>query len=312
MVFWFCFTAWLPFELLRQTGRIRPDAFLVFAAYYALPAWVAGQVFRVPSIVFLRSLSRTTHSLVEFGSVVGWISSAWERLGLMGANRLVVMTGSMKRDLEAWIPSGRLPPIDILPNDIPTPYVSRPPNHSPPSRGLRVFAAGVLDKRKNIRVLLEAWELLEDLQEDCLLVIAGDGPEFGPLQEFVSSRHLKQVLFLGWSEEIADELQRADLLVHTALHEGMPNIVMEALSAGVPILLADIPELREMAGADDLLFPPRNPRALADQLHAFLTDSSRRDVLSKLSAEVAARYAFDWDTIAAQIVEQMRSPPVSE
>jgi glycosyltransferase involved in cell wall biosynthesis len=303
-LFWFCYTIWLPFVLFWQTRRLRPDRFLIFAAYYALPAWVAGRVLHVPRILFLRSMNRKIHSLVKLGAIARGFSSLWERLGVLGADRIVVMTGSMQRDLERWIAPRLLPPIEILPNDLPLANLPNVPVFSIEQRPFRVFTAGVLDKRKNIAVLLEAWGLLGDLQQAFSLVIAGEGAELAPLQALAASRSLVNVSFLGWSDEIEDELKRSDLLVHTALHEGMPNIVMEALTFGLPVLLADTPELREMAGAEELLFPPMNPRALADQLHGFLTDRDRRAVIGELSQAMARRYTFDWDSRAAELVER--------
>jgi glycosyltransferase involved in cell wall biosynthesis len=125
-------------------------------------------------------------------------------------------------------------------------YDRRPTMHD--DRAYRILFVGRLVPVKRVDLLLEAAALLGQrggmqIQID----IYGEGPEAVDLvKKSVALGLATQVSFCGFSENVADELCRADLLVMTSDHEGLPMVLLEALFLRVPVVapaVGGIPEV---------------------------------------------------------------------
>lgn len=89
--------------------------------------------------------------------------------------------------------------------------------------------------------------------------------------------------------EVAEEFRQADLFVFPSHTEGFPNVIMEAMAYGVPIIATDVGNIREMIGADTdhpagLLLEQVNsvdPRELADKVDLLLGDPELRRGMSE-------------------------------
>lgn len=76
------------------------------------------------------------------------------------------------------------------------------------------------------------------------------------------------VRFLGPTDDVAGLLEAADLLVHSAKTEGLPNAVLEAMAAGLPVVATDLPGIRTAVGDACFRFlsPPEDYEGLADRI----------------------------------------------
>jgi len=119
-------------------------------------------------------------------------------------------------------------------------------------------------------------------------VFAGGGSTSAPrllgdCVDFCREAHIEdRVHFLGKRSDIPDVLHSLDVFVLSTLREGSPISVIEAMLAGVPVVLSDIPALREVtnAGQHAVLFPPGDAEDLAAKLSALLLDEPGRQNLS--------------------------------
>ena len=104
------------------------------------------------------------------------------------------------------------------------------------------LALGRIAVNKRLDLLLDMWERVRETTGG-QLVIAGDGPELGPLR----ARRVPGVEFTGRIDEVAKRslLARAWLLVHTAPREGWGLVVMEAAACGTPTLGFDVAGVRD-------------------------------------------------------------------
>jgi len=276
----------------------RPDGFFVFGAFYATMCLPSKLLLKKRVVLFIRSLVFRINALTGRSRVEQSLSTVIDIVGMRSADRIVVMSKTMKEDVEDLL-CGKNSSITVVPNDLQEPigYADSPTKVEVET----IFvAAGVLDKRKNIETLVEAFNILQakHTKTPCRLLIAGDGPELANLKRIAGDG----CEFVGWKESLAPIWQRASLLIHPSHHEGMPNVVLEALANGVPILLSDIPEHRELARHSALLFPVTSPTDLADRLEEFLMNSLKREEIKSLSIKVADDFRFDWDKVAAEQV----------
>ncbi|MGD9616034.1 MAG: glycosyltransferase [Alphaproteobacteria bacterium] len=161
--------------------------------------------------------------------------------------------------------------------------------------GRPVLFAGRFVEKKGAAVLLEAMRLLDPAIRPPL-VLAGDGPEAETLRRIAAP--LGNVEFTGWlpNDVLRQHMRRALALCVPSLAatdgdaEGLPNVVLEAMTEGAPVVAsrhAGIPEAvaHEATG---LLVPPGDPEALAAALRRLVRDPDLRQTLGKRAREIAA------------------------
>jgi glycosyltransferase involved in cell wall biosynthesis len=184
--------------------------------------------------------------------------------------------------------------IDYLPNFVPDLRAAAPRDEAgAASRRTPVaLALGRLHPNKGFDLLLEALALTPGIG----LRIAGDGPLRPALQRLAAHLGIaERVWFLGWREDVPALLADADLLVCPSREEPLGNVVIEAWSAGLPVVAtaSDGPAGLIVDGESGLLVPlPGGPRggaaALAEAIERVCRDPALRARLGR-----AGRRAYE-------------------
>ena len=151
-------------------------------------------------------------------------------------------------------------------------------------------------------VAVECWLVGED---------RASGREYeNQLRAFTTDQRLDaHVQFLGFRDDAPDLLRAADAFVLPSSQEGLPLSVLEAQSAGVPVVGSDVPGIREVVedGKTGFIVPAGNPMGYADRLQMLFQDRERRrQVTHEASAQVARdhQWAFFEDRMFA-VYERM-------
>lgn len=173
-----------------------------------------------------------------------------------------------------------------------------------------VGGIGRLSEQKGWDVLCRAATVLRERCPEAVVVIVGEGPERGDLEP-LAARH--GVRLLGPRPDAGAILRALDLLAVPSRFEGMPLVPIEALHAGVPIVAADIPGVRDVVGDAGVLVAGEDPTAWGAALGALAADPAAR---ARLAAQGRARASelFDVERMAAQtlaIYERASRPPPS-
>jgi glycosyltransferase involved in cell wall biosynthesis len=116
-----------------------------------------------------------------------------------------------------------------------------PLNHSGMQVGkIWLVAAGRMNKQKGFDILIEAIGLLADPRVH--LSLLGDGPLLDELKRLAAARGVAdQIDFPGFRSNPYAWLARADAFVLSSRHEGFPNVVLEALACGTPVIATPAP-----------------------------------------------------------------------
>ena len=190
-------------------------------------------------------------------------------------------------------------PIDIIPNGIDlAAYKDGPGNKQHDER--TILFIGRLEKRKGLKYLLKAFQLLQATHPSTRLVLAGDGPDREKLEAFVKEQHLKHVSFEGFVDEARklELLRQADVFCSPALYgESFGIVLLEAMAVGLPVIAGDNPGYESvLQGRGRLsLVNPRDSVEFARRLCLFLEDEELRALW--LSWAEAYVQQFDYENI---------------
>jgi glycosyltransferase involved in cell wall biosynthesis len=160
-----------------------------------------------------------------------------------------------------------------------------------------ILAAGRLVHQKGFDVLIRAFALVAAECSSLRLAIAGDGPQGEALRDLVAELRLDdRVIFLGVVSELQTLMREADAFVLSSRYEGFPNVLLEALACGRPVIATDCPGgPRDIlhGGEFGLLVPCDDPQALAGALRRLASDVNLRTRLSARAPQATAKYAVD-------------------
>jgi glycosyltransferase involved in cell wall biosynthesis len=160
-----------------------------------------------------------------------------------------------------------------------------------------LLAIGRLSKEKAHTDLVAALARLLQLKPDLRvqLVILGEGPERAGIEESVRAAGLQDVVKMpGHVNDVSDYYRMADLMVISSVSEGSPNVLLEAMAAGVPVVATAVGGIPEIAKDQEqaLLVPPRDPAAMARALDVLLSSPETTDKLVTAARTLAAtRYS---------------------
>jgi glycosyltransferase involved in cell wall biosynthesis len=161
---------------------------------------------------------------------------------------------------------------------------------------------GSLIERKAPDILLRALALAKT---DIGLIVVGGGPMAQELQRLTRRLHLTgRVVFTGAMPQnvVYRYYQKAAFLVLPSVSETMSLVVIEALSAGKPVVVSDLKGIADVVchGENGLLVPPGDVKALSAAIELLATDD---DLYTRLASNAAAsvRDSMTWDTIARQL-----------
>ena len=165
---------------------------------------------------------------------------------------------------------------------------------APPSPGQRekiVLFVGVLQKRKNLLRLIEAFEALP---EDWRLVLAGAPAGYGAEAILERARAQPRVQITGYLATPALEqlYARASIFAFPSLDEGFGIPVLEAMAHGVPVVTSNTSALPEVAGDAALLVSPEDPMEIAAALLRLAQNEDLREQLARRGMARAQTYTW--------------------
>jgi len=242
------------------------------------------------------------------------------RWALRGASGVVAVSGALASKIEQLTAKAPLGPRASIPcaGFDPSVFHPRPLSQARaalalPADARIVVFVGHLVPIKGIGFLVEAWaELMRRglLQAQDRLVLIGEGTERAALERQVAAAGVHgHVQFTGVlaQREVSGWVSAANLLCLPSMNEGMPNVVVEALASGVPVVatrVGGVPDLVQDK-VNGLLVAPAQPAALADAIAQALThpwdrDAVRRSVEQMTWASLARRNCDFLESIAEE------------
>jgi glycosyltransferase involved in cell wall biosynthesis len=262
------------FRLLRLVRRLKPDLILSGIFHLNFLVLLLRPFFPTGTRVLVRQ-NGTVSSALNFGALP-WTTRPLYRLLYRRADRVICQTRAMAEDLAQYLglPKSRLA---VLPNPVDVEEIRHSIGLNPAPQtgpGPHLLAVGRLSPEKGFDLLLRALVSVRSDFPGVSLVIAGAGPEEAALK---AERHAlgldEAVRFAGYVARPWSLFPEATLFVLPSRHEGLPNALLEAAAAGLPIVTLPACEglvelLRGQPGV--WLAPEISTEALATSLLAAL------------------------------------------
>ena len=259
------------------------------------------------------------HAFLYWGSLIGgWVGHTLDVPAVVVSQRSLRPASGSKAILrpwerrsirwaDAWLCNSRSVEVDAIAHATPASKTrvilngiepGPEPTAPPLDRPARVLVVANLIAYKGHGVVLAAFATaLARLGRDAAeLRLAGSGPEEQALRDEAARLGIgDRVRFLGSVTEVRRELDASSFTVLASLSEGMPNSVLESMSAGRAVVATDVGGVAEaLEDGGGVIVPPGDPEALAREIGRLLQDpdlagrlgaQGRRAVLGRFSVE---------------------------
>lgn len=289
-------------RLARRLRSFRPALLQTFLFHANLAGRIAGRWAGVPVIVSGVRVAEHEHRWHL------WCDRLTQRL----VTRNVCVSQSVANFSMAY---GGIRPekIAVIPNgvDIHRYADARPADLEPlgiPPGSRTILCVGRLHRQKGHRLLLEAAAPLFTADPHLHLLLVGNGPLHGELDALLVERQWqRQVHLTGRRRDVPELMRAATLLVLPSLWEGMPNVVLEAMAAGLPVIASDVEGVRELLGNDTrgIVFPAGSVEDLRTGLVGILRDQELRNRVAVASQEFVQSY-FTTEAMLSKYVRLYR------
>jgi len=269
-----------PVSLARLWKRLQSTPVDVLMLLTAVPnIWgrILGRLARVPRII---------------GNCRGG-AAPWrqhERFLWPLADQVICNSAALKTVLSQHyrVPPGRL---TVIHNGVDLDYF-QPQAGTPRGNPPKVLSVGRLVPDKDHQTLIQAFRLVAGDHPGAELWLVGDGPGENALRQLAAAiLPPGKVRFFPGQVDLRPFWREASLFVLSSVHEAFPNVVLEAMATGLPVVATRVGGLAEMVvpGETGWLVPSRDPAALGAAISQLLADPKTLGAFGRAGQQRAAR-----------------------
>jgi teichuronic acid biosynthesis glycosyltransferase TuaC len=296
------FNGWMAARtLLPQVRNFAPDLIFSFVLYpYAYAALQIGKALSVPVVAM--GIGSDIHSIGDRLSAVN------TRTVLRGVDFLVTVSDDLRKKAVAMGASPEKSRAVVNGCDLSVFYVkdrleARLKLGIDPAVEAVVYI-GRMDVKKGLRELVEAAASLHSQRPNLHVYLVGEGPDTTLIESAIQGINATGYIHVMPAcvfDDVAVWMAAADLVTLPSYMEGCPNVVLEALACGRPVVATNVGGIPEIMSDDcGRLVPPRQPAELALALASVL--DRKWD-----AAAISAHWSRSWSTVAAELLEIFES-----
>lgn len=239
------------FTLKDMMVNCKSKIFLIYNIELLVPAYFINRLYNLQLKIVGRSITTLSMDYNTHG-LIG--KKIWFKLISYTANKIdymIAQSAGMKEDLMKSFNVSESK-IKVIPNpaysfsnDIPKPNVTK---------NKEILFVGRLTEAKGMKYLLEAFQIAKKSIPDLRLTIVGSGEILDDLKNLVEKAGLTgSITFEGYKSDLSNYYINASATVLTSLVEGFPNVLVESISFGTPVISFDCP-----SGPKDIIIPNVN------------------------------------------------------
>ncbi len=214
------------------------------------------------------------------------------RTAMANADFILPVSSAQEGAIRSYGIKGRF---EVVRNVVPD-YFFYAPELRNRSETKKFLCVADMHPKKNIPNLINACHILQKKRQDFSVDIVGEGKKMEDYRKLVSQKSLeKTIRFLGKKPktEIAKIMQAADIFVLTSKYEPSGNVLVEALSCGLPVTATRVGGIPEVINEDNgILVESDNSQVLADKMEWMMDNCGRYD-REKISQDAHNEYSYD-------------------
>ena len=273
-------------RLIRTVRAVRPDVIQCWLLQMEVLGGLAAMATGTPWIVSERTAAPAHRTGVK----------TWLRVQL-GRRANAIVSNSSIGD-EYWHARAGNVKRFVIPNGLPLEEIAAMPpatvaDIDVPANEPVVLYAGRLSAEKNAETLVRALRLVADVRP-VRGIVCGDGPLGDRISGVIAELDLAdRVRIAGYVSGLWSVIKRANVLVSVSFFEGSPNVVLEAMACGCPLIVSEIPAHRELLDDGMAVFvDPGRPRDVADAIESVLNDPAGAAKRAQRALARAQAYAL--------------------
>jgi len=295
-------TLFCLFGLLKHIYNKNPDIIFTTGLYHNLILLLVKKIFRLPICVIIRETNTLTTQYNQFQSRKEKILLKLIRWLYPSAGHIICPSQGVKKDLQALIPE--IKKITVIHNPINYKLIVSAKNEPLPDITLKkegyIVGVGRLVPHKRFDLLIQAWAPIYH-EIGLKLVLLGEGPHQDNLQQLARSLKVeKGLIFAGFDANPFKYMAKAKLFVLSSDYEGLPNVLIQAMVCGVPVISSNCPSGPSEIlnnGEYGLLFPVGDldalHQAIKKQLNAPLQPPQWKEMKEKFGLQQITQQYLD-------------------
>ena len=297
--------------------RNKIDLIIAFGSLYAFIQSFAKWLLKKSMVTLVRGRSSFGLKIQNSSKWVLYLNKLIENIGFYFSDRVITNNTAIQEEILKDLGRKNID-VQVLYNNIPPMNIREPEDilqtrnkYGIPGNARVLVTAGVLNRGKNIESLVECAANIK--MKNVYVLIVGDGFREVDFRYRDSLQGLakklgvdKQVLFTGWleKEDLWKIYLASDLFVLPSLSEGMPNALLEALGLNLACMGSSIPGIKDILQYEELMFDPKDDKAIAHKVSRFLSDEQHANHILQLCHDRRTHFFFDWKERAFQMVTQ--------
>lgn len=283
------------FGLARKLRRFRPELLQTFLFHANVAGRIAAWLARVPIVVCgIRVAEREQNWHLLF--------DRWTQ-GLVTHNVCVSQAVAEFSILRGRLASKK---ISVIPNGVDCErFVHAQPadlsEFGIPAGSRTILSVGRLHEQKGHDLLINAAAPLLANQPDLHLLIVGEGPARAKLQQQIVEINCAQRVHLaGWRSDVPEIMKACTVFALPSRWEGMPNVLLEAMAAGLAVVASDVEGVREVVRdrVTGIIVPIDSAVDFCDGLNSLLDDPARRNRIGYESQDYVSKHFVDVDLLS--------------
>ncbi len=261
----------------KYITQTQPDNVLIHTMSKLTPALILSGV-RANNIWSIEHISFEFHSLL-FKQLRKWLYKK--------VSKVITLTENDAMNYKPFHPD-----ITVMIN--PTPLQLKTSISEPISK--TVVSIGRLTYQKGYDLLVDAWLTVEQRCPNWSLHIYGEGEDKNRLQQKIAKNNIKNITLKGLTDDVQNVYDNAAFYVMSSRFEGLPVVLIEAQSRGLPIVSFNCPSGPTAIvhhNSNGLLVDNGNTLAMAESIIKLIQNSHLRETMSKQALKSAEAYQID-------------------
>jgi glycosyltransferase involved in cell wall biosynthesis len=270
----------------------------------------------LPTLLTIHTPMLTDYRLVKMQSFYGILSKISARivsypqeLKLINASDIITTsTNSIANELKDHYLNGKK--VIVTGNGVDE-NIYLPGNKAIEKDKKYILFVGRMDREKGLFDLVESGKYICKKRSDVFFIIAGKGKDMQKVQNKVKKAGLQnKFIFMGQVEEdkLVKLYQNASIFVLPSYHEGLPTVLLEAMSCGLPVIATDVRGNRDLISNNEngIIVRPRSPKKLADAIISLLDNEKTKEILGK-NARKTIIDNYTWAKISDKFISSYES-----